>query len=181
MTGRRVVALAALWILALHPVLTQLRLPVLVLGPVDWSAHLATALLLVANLPRPADGRIVLAALVASMALDHDHIPHMVGAGWLTEGTPRPYPHSLATVVIAFALAARLPAGAPRAVAVGVAGGVMAHLTRDVATGDGVALLWPLTDRAVRVPFWAYAAAVAALATRAWVLPARRPLTATRR
>lgn len=169
-TGRLLVAGAALWILALHPVLQALRLPVPVLGPLDWTAHLATALLLIANLPRPTDRLAVIAALVASMALDIDHVPQYLGFDVLTEGTPRPYLHSLATVLALAALGAALPRSGQRAFALGVAGGVLAHLLRDVATGDGVALLWPLSSTAVRVPFWSYAAVIAALATRAWFL-----------
>ncbi|MBW3609708.1 MAG: metal-dependent hydrolase [Actinobacteria bacterium] len=166
-------AVAALWILVLHPVLQALRFPILVLGPLDWSAHLATALLILANLPRPSRRRLVVAALISAVALDLDHLPHLLGADFLTAGTPRPYPHSLAT---AFALAggAIMLRAAARAVALGAALGVLAHLARDLATADGVALFWPLSSLGVRVPFWLYAAFVGALATRAWLVAPRR-------
>jgi inner membrane protein len=46
----------------------------------------------------------------------------------------------------------------------GAAAGVLLHLLRDVATGPGVPLLWPLSDASARVPYWTYAVLVLALA-----------------
>ena len=152
--------------LALHPVLDSLRAPLPLIGVLDWSAHLATAVLILANLgplARPA----VTSALVASLVLDLDHLPHYLGSPVLTAGSPRPYTHSLAAVAVACLVAARLQGDARRRAA-GVALGILAHLTRDLATG-GVPLLWPLTREGVAVPFWLYAALAGALAARAWL------------
>ena len=171
---RRTVLLAAVWILVLHVVLQELRFPLFVLGPLDWSAHVATALILLANLPLSTGHSFATAALVAAMAIDLDHVPGYLGTDILTAGTPRPYTHSLATVLLGAGAGAVL-SGSARMIALGAAFGVLAHLLRDIATGDGVALLWPLTETGVRVPFWIEAAAIGALAARAWQRGAELP------
>lgn len=137
------------------------------LGAIDELAHLATAilvmLLLIAILPTPLTMAFVLAALVASVALDLDHIPQYLGWQGLTEGTPRPYTHSLLTPLALCALAA-VTGGRFRAVALGAALGVCAHLLRDLATANGVALLWPATSSALRMPYWTYVAVLVLVA-----------------
>jgi inner membrane protein len=128
---------------------------------VDWPAHLTTCLLLLMGLaaasrsPRPAV--FAAAALVATIAIDVDHIPNYLGWHWLTAGEPRPYPHSLLVVVV-LALAGGLCRAPARDALLGAAFGVGAHLARDLATGPGVALLWPLSSAAVRLPYPAFAA-----------------------
>lgn len=94
---RRTVLLAAVLVLVLHVPLQELRFPLLILAPLDWSAHLATALILLANLPLSAGHAFSSAALVAAVAIDLDHVPGHLGTDLLTAGTPRPYTHSLAT------------------------------------------------------------------------------------
>lgn len=160
----------------LHPLLSALHAPPIVIGPLDWSAHLATAVLLLLNLRSPLPARMLLAALLASVVIDLDHIPHYLGEYFLTEGAPRPYTHSAASIVTALGVAALLRRPGHRAIAVGIALGLTAHLARDIATGAGIPLLWPLTTAAIRIPFWSEAAAMAALATRAWLLADRLPL-----
>jgi inner membrane protein len=131
---------------------------------VDEPAHLATALLLllalVAALGRPPALGFVLGALVASVAIDLDHLPQYLGWDGLTEGVPRPYPHSLLTVACLGA-AGLLAWGRAGPVALGAAFGVLAHLLRDTATGPGVALLWPATGATVQAPYVVLAAALA--------------------
>jgi inner membrane protein len=133
----------------------------------DEPAHLATGILvvlaLIALAPAPRSIAFVAAALVASVAIDLDHLPQYLGWSGLTEGTPRPYTHSLVTplVLAALALAVR---GRLRAVALGAAVGVLAHLLRDLSTASGVALLWPLSDAGARIPYWTYLLALALLA-----------------
>jgi inner membrane protein len=165
--ARRTVVFAAVWVLILHVVLQELRFPIFVLGPLDWSAHIATAVLLLANLPIKIGPAFTTAALVAAIAIDLDHVPGFLGSDVLSEGTPRPYPHSLATVLLLAGAGARLR-GRAGTVLLGLAFGVLAHLLRDIATGDGIPLLWPLTQVGVQIPFWIEAAAIGALATRAW-------------
>lgn len=160
-------------VLFLHPLLIALDAPLVVVGVLDWAAHSATAILLLVNLPFALPARMLVAALLASVAIDLDHIPQYLGEQFLTAGTPRPYTHSLASILAALAVAGFLRRDAHRAIAVGVALGLVAHLARDVATGPGIAVLWPLTSAGVRIPFWLEAAALAALATRAWLLADR--------
>ena len=128
-------------------------------GVLDEPAHLATGilvlLLLVALLPAPPPVPFALAALVACVAIDLDHIPQYLGWEGLTEGTPRPYTHSLLTPLVLCALAA-VSRGTVRAIALGAALGVCAHLLRDVATASGVALFWPATSEASRISHPAY-------------------------
>ena len=128
-------------------------------GVLDEPAHLATGilvlLLLVALLPTPPAVAFALAALVACVAIDLDHIPQYLGWQGLTEGTPRPYTHSLLTPLVLCALAA-VSRGSVRAIALGAALGVCAHLLRDVATANGVALFWPATSEASRISHPSY-------------------------
>lgn len=130
------------------------------LGALDEPAHLATAGLVLLNLP-PQGRAFVVAALVASVAIDLDHLPLELGSSVLTEGTPRPYTHSLVGVAAIAALTLALTRRGP--VAAGVLTGLLAHLMRDVATGSGVSLAWPLTAAAAGAPYALYLAALAVL------------------
>jgi inner membrane protein len=116
-------------------------------GPLDEVAHLATAALglLVLerflDLPRP----FYVAALIASVAIDLDHIPLYLGL--LGNRDQRPVTHSLATVIV-FVVAA-LASGRHRAVLAGAATGLVLHFARDIAEGPpGVRMLWPLQETA---------------------------------
>lgn len=145
-------------------------------GFVDEPAHLATCL--VALLAAIAiSGRrpplpFVVAALVASVAIDIDHLPAYLGWNGLTGTLPRPYSHSL-FVILALVGFGRVASGTWRQVSYGLAFGVAAHLFRDLATGPGVPFFWPLTDATMTLP---YAVCVATLALAALAAPARRVL-----
>jgi inner membrane protein len=116
-------------------------------GPLDEVAHVLTTVLILWALGPRACQRLLVPALLASVAIDLDHIPGELGANWLTAGTPRPYTHSLLT--IALVLGAALLVRRRRYVLVGVALGLASHFFRDLAEpGSGVALLWPWTDHA---------------------------------
>jgi inner membrane protein len=150
------------------------------LAALDEPAHLATAVLILLNL-RVRDRAFLLAALVSSVAIDIDHLPGELGSDFLTQGTTRPYTHSFAGVIAISALALLLTRR--RAIAAGVATGLLAHLARDVATGSGVALLWPFTDGAAQIPYAVYFVALVGLTARAVAQPSgwtnvRRPRTA---
>jgi inner membrane protein len=155
-------------VLAVQPVLMG-RLDVedqfVAFGFVDWLGHLATGVVLIALLRPP---RAVAAGiLVGSVILDLDHLPLEFGTDLLTAGTPRPYTHSLASVV-----AMLLLAGVTRApVLLGMAIGFAGHLLRDVGTGGGVPLLWPLSHDATATRFGVYVAILAALALLSVVRP----------
>jgi inner membrane protein len=152
-------------------------------GLVDEPAHLATCLVLLLALAtllarRPSQAFIA-AALVAAVAIDIDHIPAYLGWDGLTGTLPRPYSHSLLALAVLL-LAARAAGGRGRQILLGAAFGVGAHLLRDLATGPGVPLFWPLHQAAVTVPYAIYLGAlglaVLATATRphAAGVPSRR-------
>jgi inner membrane protein len=129
-------------------------------GPLDETAHLLTTLLALWALDPRLSKRFMVPALVASVAIDADHVPAELGSYWLTAGTPRPYTHSLLTValVLAAALAWRRGGVLVR----GVAFGLALHLWRDMSeTGSGVALLWPFSYRSVRLSHAGYVAVMA--------------------
>jgi hypothetical protein len=114
-------------------------------GPVDEVAHLSTAALGLFVLARfiAAPRRFYVAALIASAAIDLDHIPLYLGL--LGDQAQRPVTHSLSTVAVFVAAAA---AGRRhRAMLAGVATGLVLHFARDIAEGSpGVLVFWPLQD-----------------------------------
>jgi inner membrane protein len=122
-------------------------------GPVDEVAHLATAALglLVLACFIDAPRRFYVAALVASVAIDVDHIPLYLGL--LGNQAQRPVTHSLSTVAV-FAAAAAV-SRRHRAVLAGVATGLVLHFARDIAEGyPGVRVFWPLQDTSWMVSYW---------------------------
>jgi inner membrane protein len=145
------------------------RLPTAALALVDWTAHLAAMLLVLAAL-RPVPTRLfALAAFAGTVLLDLDHLPQHFGERVLTEGTIRPYTHSLIAVLALFALGRWLaaPGSVRREVLYGLAAGVAAHVWRDLATG--VPFWWPLSRNDLVMPYAVYAAGIAALlALAAW-------------
>jgi membrane-bound metal-dependent hydrolase YbcI (DUF457 family) len=160
-------------------------------GPTDYAladepAHLATALLFLVALAtllrshRPSVGFLA-AAVVASVAIDLDHVPGLLGWHGLSAGTPRPYTHSLATSVALIAVGV-LAGGRARPIAFGAGFGVCAHLFRDLCTGPGLALAWPLSDVAVRPPYMVFVAGLVLTAAAIFVVARRtRPSTSRRR
>ncbi len=114
-------------------------------GPVDEVAHLSTAALGLLVLARFIDAprRFYVAALIASVAIDADHIPLYLGL--LGNQAQRPVTHSLSIVVVFAAAAAA--SRRHRAVLAGVATGLVLHFARDIAEGyPGVRVFWPLQD-----------------------------------
>ena len=114
-------------------------------GPVDEVAHLSTAALGLLVLARFIDAprRFYVAALIASVAIDVDHIPLYLGL--LGNHAQRPVTHSLSTVAVFVAAAAA--SRRHRAVLAGVATGLVLHFARDIAEGyPGVRVFWPLQD-----------------------------------
>lgn len=131
-------------------------------GPLDESAHLLTMLLIVWAMPAALAKRIAVPALIASVAIDADHIPQYLGLRFLTVGTPRPYTHSLLTIAVLLvtALAARKPN--TRRILIGVVVGIVFHFWRDLSESDtGIALLWPFSDTVATLPHWSYLAGMA--------------------
>lgn len=130
---------------------------------IDEPAHLATcalALLAFAAVARTRlPGRFVASALIASVAIDADHVPGLLGSHLLTGGGPRPYSHSLAVLAALLAVACLTKRGT-RQLLLGAAFGVGAHLLRDLATGPGVPLLWPASDGAIGLPYAGFVGAL---------------------
>lgn len=114
-------------------------------GPVDEVAHLCTAALGLLVLARFIDAprRFYVAALIASVAIDADHIPLYLGL--LGNQAQRPVTHSLSTVAVFVAAAAA--SRRYRGVMTGVATGLALHFARDIAEGyPGVRVFWPIQD-----------------------------------
>jgi hypothetical protein len=121
-------------------------------GPVDEVAHLSTAALGLLVLARfiAAPRRFYVAALIASVAIDGDHIPLYLGL--LGNQAQRPVTHSLSTVAV-FVVAAAA-SRRHRAVLAGVVTGLVLHFTRDIAEGyPGVRVFWPLQDTSWMVSY----------------------------
>ena len=126
-------------------------------APLDEIAHLMTTLLILWALGPRICKRFMIPALIASVAIDADHIPGQLGVDWLTAGTPRPYTHSLLTIVVVLGIAALWRAR--RDVVLGVAIGLALHFFRDLAEGDaGVSLLWPVSYHSFQYPHGVYVA-----------------------
>jgi inner membrane protein len=122
-------------------------------APLDEPAHLATAALGLLVLARLIDVpvRFYIAALVASVAIDLDHIPEYLGL--LGDQNGRPFTHSLATVAV-FTVAA-VASRRHRAVLAGTVIGLLLHFARDIVEGaPGVRMLWPLQQTAWTANYW---------------------------
>jgi membrane-bound metal-dependent hydrolase YbcI (DUF457 family) len=123
-----------------------------VAGLLDEPAHITMAalgLLVVARFVE-APRRFYVAALIASVAIDLDHIPLYLGLGARDQ---RPVTHSLATVLV-FAVAAAA-SRRHRAVLAGTVAGLLLHFARDIVEGPpGVRMLWPLQQTAWIAGYW---------------------------
>jgi inner membrane protein len=134
-------------------------------GLFDEPAHVATAGLVVLNLP-PLSERWTGGFLVGSILPDLDHVPLALSRVHPDIDDPRPATHCLLAIA-PLALAGAVTRGAAREYTAGAAVGALAHFGRDLAVGTGVPLLLPLDRRSLKVPYPFYAAAVLALAAGA--------------
>jgi mannan endo-1,4-beta-mannosidase len=147
-------------------------------GLIDEPAHLATCVVLLLAAVKLTDSRpaarLVVSALVGSVAIDLDHVPGYLGSHLLSGAMPRPYSHGLLLVAVLAGVGVASKRAPVRQVALGLAFGVSAHLFRDLATGPGVPLIWPASSGMVAVPYGFFAIALAlAAACAAW--PRRVP------
>lgn len=144
-------------------------------GPLDETAHLMTMLLVLWALGGRVLDRFGAAALVASVAIDLDHVPQYLGDDVLTRGTPRPYSHSLLTIIVVLIVA--VVWSRRRDFCLGIALGLAFHFWRDLSEpGSGVALLWPFTDHSFSFSPTGYLLVMGAIvAFDAWKCWARRP------
>jgi membrane-bound metal-dependent hydrolase YbcI (DUF457 family) len=137
-------------------------------APLDGAAHLATAALALSVLARliSAPGRFYVAALIASVAIDLDHIPDYLGL--LGDQNGRPFTHSLTTVAVVAGAAAA--SRRHRAVLAGTAAGLLVHFARDIVEGPpGVRMLWPVRETAWTAGYWWFLAMIILLAA-AWLV-----------
>jgi membrane-bound metal-dependent hydrolase YbcI (DUF457 family) len=157
-------------------------------GAVDEPAHIATTVVILAALGWPLGRRFAVAAIIASVAIDLDHVPWYLGADFLSSGAQRPVTHSWLTLAAVGILACALK-GRWRVIALGAELGLVGHLFRDMAEPgyhSGVALFWPLSDASMRVPYFVYALVICAalvatfVRTRSRGAP-RRPAVLERR
>ena len=131
-------------------------------GPLDEIAHFLTALVVLWALGPRVWQRFLWPALIASVVIDLDHVPGRLGADFLTQGTPRPYTHSLLTIAVM--LVAALTFRRRRDVFLGMSLGLAIHFFRDLSEpNSGVALLWPWSDRSFSLPHGSYVGAMAAV------------------
>lgn len=116
-------------------------------GPLDHAAHLATAALLI---PPGRSRGWALSFMAGSLLPDIDHV--RLAFQDPVVGDPRPRSHALLSV-------------AP--VALGstpTALGMLAHFARDISVEPGLPLLWPLSERHLKLPYGAYAGALSVIA-----------------
>jgi inner membrane protein len=134
----------------------------------DETAHFLTTLLILWAIGGVVYRRLLVPALLASVLIDLDHLPAHLGWRFLTQGTPRPYTHSLLSVLVVLVAAALWRRR--RVLLVAVAVGLAIHFWRDMAEpGTGVAMLWPLSDAGWSFPPGAYLALMAvAVAIGLW-------------
>ncbi len=170
------IALMALLLVVTDQLVLRIGPGVLQEGPFDETAHLMTGALLLAALPRIPGRRFAVGLLVASVAIDLDHVPGLLGYQWITRTTQRPYPHSLLTLALVSLAAVAWPSR--RTLLAGAAVGLAAHFFRDLSESSaGVPLLWPWSSHAYTLPHWTYLAAMAVVVVMALARALRRPAT----
>jgi len=153
-----------------------------VMGLLDESAHLITAALVLVCAPRAVVRSVWPWVLIGAVAIDVDHLPLYTGLSGFRVDGGRPPSHSLAVVLLLLAGAATPSLRKPL---LGLAGGLMLHIVRDMATGPGVPLLWPLRPGNVLMPYLVYVALMvlstvgSTIRSRSWAgregWPAGRP------
>jgi inner membrane protein len=129
-------------------------LAVPVWGLLDECAHLLTAGLFLAAAGRPLS-RFAAWTMLGACVIDVDHVPLYLGHMAITVEGGRPVTHSLLTVVVLMCSAA-VVRGRPRSALAGLGTGVLLHFVRDVATGPGLPLLWPVLPDNVRIAYHWY-------------------------
>jgi membrane-bound metal-dependent hydrolase YbcI (DUF457 family) len=123
---------------------------------------------------RPPGVPFTWSVLIASVAIDLDHLPAKLATRGLLYGNlPRPYTHALWLLALLILLAvaaarrARAPGHARAALAAGVfAGaswGLASHFLRDITTAP-ISLLWPVSGAWLQIPYGWYLSALILLA-----------------
>lgn len=171
--------LLLLLVIGLDAIAGWRRWHVLAAGLLDEPAHLATALLVLLAVAGPRwlarHRSFTLAACIAAVAIDVDHIPLYARVPHIAVDGGRPFTHSLLTVAVLLLVA--LVFRRSRTVALALGAGVALHLFRDLASGPGVSLFWPFHAAGLHLPYGAYLAVLVAAAAVATVRAStgRRP------
>jgi inner membrane protein len=160
-----VLATALTTILAADLCIDRLEPPWLLSGLFDEPAHLATAVLVLANLRAPGPAWAAGYA-IGSVAVDADHLPLVPVRHTIRRETPRPPAHTLLTP-LGVAACAAFGREAARKALLGAAAGTCAHFLRDLATGSGLAPLQPFSRWRAQLPRAGYYALAGLLAARA--------------
>jgi inner membrane protein len=134
--------------------------PIPVDGALDEPAHLLSAWLVLVALTT--DRTLRPWVLLGAVAIDLDHIPLYLWGGPTLASGGRPLTHGLVTVACLLLVAVTVPR--LRTAAGGIGLGVLLHFPRDLATGPGLPLLWPLLHENLRLPYWIYLLALSAVA-----------------
>jgi inner membrane protein len=145
--------MAVVCVLVLDRIISWRSWPLPVLGLLDETAHLVTACIALAAFA-PARRQAWLWVLLGSVGIDIDHVPVFLFGVPVAEPGGRPVTHSLLTAAVFLILAAAVPKW--RTATACLAAGVLIHLTRDLVTGPGVPLWWPLPPDSVLLPYWLY-------------------------
>ena len=129
---------------------------VVYMGALDETAHFLTGALVLAALRGYVGRSFAVALLASSVLIDLDHIPGQFGIEWITQGTQRPYSHSLLTIALVAATA--LLWRSRRSLLLGVIVGLSFHFFRDMgeSSASGVSLFWPWSYHSYRSPHWLY-------------------------
>ena len=148
--SRRAIALGSLAAVAAADWKIHKRRPRwIVVGLFDEPAHLATAALVLVNLP-PRSPRWSAGFMAGALLPDLDHVPLALARVHPDIDHPRPITHCLLALA-PLAVAGVVARGPAREYARGAAAGGLAHFARDLAVGTGVTLLRPLSRRSFRV------------------------------
>jgi len=154
----------ALALILTDQVLVRIHAGAMVEGPFDEIAHLLTGALVLAALRGVSTRSFAIGLLAASVLIDLDHVPGSLGLDWITNGTDRPYTHSVVVIAIAGLAAVRWCERS--ALLTGVVIGLAMHLFRDLAeSSSGVALAWPWSSYSSTLPHWSYLLAMGVILT----------------
>ena len=141
-----------------------------VIGALDEIAHVATTALVLLAVrdftwlrERRADVGV---ALASTVLIDLDHLRPPTGSSSVFRGG-RPFTHSITTAGVALLGSGVAPTTTWRRRLTSAAAGLALHFGRDVATGRGLKLWWPVSKEPVKVHYGYYAIACSGAAASA--------------
>ncbi len=131
----------------------------------DEPAHVANGVLALGALGLALGPQVIVVMAGASVLIDFDHLPEVLGWHFLERGVQTPYTHSVATLIVVGAIALLLRGRARQLVLIALLA-LAVHFFRDAAEpcGCGESVLWPVSHRTILLGYWWYAAFVVVLA-----------------